>query len=108
METGIISLSLLLVGSTTKELDVVLESMSWELVGIISEPNCVFVDVRLSGKIDLCCVSEPDDRVLFTESDSLIGESSKVPRIGTLFDCGKIEGFVANVCALSATPVAID
>lgn len=74
---------------------------------ITSEPNCVLVDLRLSGKMDLLGW-EPDESVLFTESDSLIGDSSSVPRIGTLFEDWKIDGLVARFCAVSATPVAID
>lgn len=62
----------------------------------------------LSGKIDLLGAKEPDDKVLFTESDSLIGDKRRVPRIGTLFVDGKMEGFVARFCAVNATPEAID
>lgn len=84
-------------------------SWSWlEPDCITSDPNCVFVVLRLSGKIDLLGASEPDDSVLFTESDSLMGDSKSVPRIGTLLDDGKMDGLVARVCAVSATPVAID
>lgn len=84
-------------------------SSSWlEPDGITSDPNCVLVDLRLSGKMDLLGACEPDDSVLLTESDSLMGDSRRVPRIGTLFDEGKMAGLVARFCAVKATPVAID
>lgn len=77
-----------------------------------SDPNCAFVDVILSGKIDLLDViaaKEPDDNVLFTESDSLIGDKRSVPNIGTeLFDDGNIVGFVASCCDAKATLDEID
>lgn len=75
----------------------------------MSDPNCAFVDLKFSGKIGLFGASEPDVNVLLTESDSLIGDNKRVPRMGTeLFTDGKIDGFVARFCAVRATPVAMD
>lgn len=85
------------------------KSISWlELVGITSDSNCVFADERLSCKIGLLGAKDPDEIVLFTESDSFIGDNRSVPKIGTLVDDGKMDGFVARFCADMATPVAID
>lgn len=70
----------------------------------------MLVDERLSCRIELLFARDPDEIVLFTESDSLMGESKSVPRIvgGPLVDVGKMDGVVARFCADIATPVAID
>jgi hypothetical protein len=52
---------------------------------------------------------EPDDNVLLTESDSLIGDRRSVPNIGTeLLDDEKIVGFVASCDVAKATLDEID
>ncbi len=97
IETGIISPSAFVAGNTTKEFFALLS-----LDGITSEPNvCALVELKLIGKIEFVGATaiEPEDKVLLTESDSLMGERRSVPRIGmeVLFVVEvNIEGVVAN------------
>lgn len=66
------------------------------LVGLTNDANGVLVELMLSGRIDLLGARGLDDSVLFTESDSLMGDNKSVVRIGTLFEDGKIAGLVAR------------
>lgn len=96
METGMSSPSTFEAGSTTNEFFVLVS-----LDDTTSEPKaCALVDLKLSGKIEFVgpTVIEPDDKVLLRESDSLMGERRRVPKIGMelLVPVGKMEGFVAS------------
>lgn len=91
-----ISPSAFVAGKTTNEFFVLVS-----LVVTISEPKvCALLDLMLYGKIEFVgpTVMEPDESVLLTESDSLMGERRSVPKIGMelLAVVWKIEGVVAS------------